>query len=429
MKMSSLDSRQLATLKHWKTTSLLLGVVAQLFLAGDWYGFAAVIPFVSDTLHLSALQIGIVQGSFSITYALGMIFWAALGNRISTRALYCSGLLGVGVFMLLQSRVTSYEALVASRLVVGFFDAAVWIAAAKLIVTWFPPAQRGRALSALLAAFSLAITVDFAVGIPLAEAVGWRGFFVVLGVGTLMVAALGWLLVKSERHSTGLPVFVWDDEPPANQASAKVSLIFKSRWFYIASLAIFGDMFAISATATWVVPAFIQTQGMAPASAATIGTLMGVSQIIMLLLGGYCSDLFRRRVLILKIGALLSLLSALSFLLTVKMGLPYSGLLSVAAMSGVAVFSGGAIFALLSEKYGDQLSGNAIGYAEMVGISSTLIAPALMGAIIEASGSFVAAFSAFAGVQAVIFLILLCTRTEVRQSAGDRYGGIAKVEP
>jgi hypothetical protein len=93
---------------------------------------------------------------------------------------------------------------------------------------------------------------------------------------------------QSERHSAGLPTFVWDDEQPANQTSAKVSLIFKSRWFYIASLAIFGDMFAISGTATWVVPAFIQTQGMAPASAAAIGTLMGLSQIIMLLMDGYC---------------------------------------------------------------------------------------------------------------------------------------------
>ncbi|QIH11872.1 MFS transporter [Pseudomonas sp. BIOMIG1BAC] len=420
--MSSLNITQRTTLKQWKTISLLMGVIAQLFLAGDWYGFAAVIPFVTETLHLSPLQIGVVQGSFSITYALGMVFWAAWGSRISTRALYCCGLLGVGVFMLLQSQVTSYEAMVAARLMVGFFDAAVWIAAAKLVVTWFPPAQRGRALSALLAAFSLAITVDFAIGIPLAEAVGWRGFFIVLAIGTLVVAFLGWVLVKSERRCVGLPDFAWDDEPPANQAVAKVSLIFKSRWFYIASLAIFGDMFAISATATWVVPAFIETQGMATASAATIGTLMGVSQIIMLLLGGYCSDLFRRRVLILKIGSLLSLLSALSFLMTLKLGLPYGGLITVAVMSGVAVFSGGAIFALLSEKYGDQLSGNAIGYAEMVGISSTLIAPALMGAIIEASGSFVAAFSAFTGVQAVIFLILLCMRKEFQEEKNGVVG-------
>jgi MFS family permease len=427
--LSTLDTPQRARLQRWKTISLGMGIVAQLFLAGDWYGFAAVIPFISASLHLTPLQIGIVQGAFSITYALGMILWAALSTRMSTRALYCTGLCGVGLFMLVQAQAQSYEALVATRLAVGFFDAAVWIAAAKLIVTWFPPAQRGRALSALLAAFSLAITLDFALGIPLAAAIGWRGFFVTLAVGTLLVAALGGVLVKSERRETGLPAFAWDDEPAANQATPRVSTIFKSRWFYIASLAIFGDMFAISATATWVVPAFIQTQSMATESAATVGTLMGLSQVVILLVGGYCSDLFRRRVLIMKVGALLSLASALAFLLTVQFGLPYAGLLAVAAFSGVAVFSGGAIFALLSEKYGDQLSGNAIGYAEMVGISSTLVAPALLGAVIQASGSFVSAFAVFAGVQLVIFIMLMCCRGEqhiVRHTArltpvaGDR---------
>lgn len=42
MKMSSLNITQRTTLKQWKTISLLMGVIAQLFLAGDWYGFAAV---------------------------------------------------------------------------------------------------------------------------------------------------------------------------------------------------------------------------------------------------------------------------------------------------------------------------------------------------------------------------------------------------
>ncbi|QUW65104.1 MFS transporter [Pseudomonas synxantha] len=416
MKCSSLTIDQFKRLRRWKIISLIMGIVAQLFLAGDWYGFAAVIPFVSASLDLSPLQIGMVQGSFSITYALGMIAWGALGNRISTRALYCVGLFGVGVSMLIQAQVQSYEALIVMRLAVGFFDAAVWIAAARLIIAWFPPAQRGRALSALLAAFSLAITLDFALGIPLAEAIGWRGFFVVLALGTLFLALVGLLLVKNERTAASLPAFTWDDEVSTTGAMPSLWTIFQSRWFYIAALAIFGDMFAVSAMATWVVPAFIQTQGMTPHAAATVGTLMGLSQVVLLLVGGYYSDLLRRRVLMLKIGAALSVLSGCSLLLTVMYGLPYAGLLLVAGVSGVVVFSGGAIFALISEKYSDQLAGSAIGYAEMVGISSTFIAPALLGAVIESTGSFVAAFGTFVAVQLVILLVLLCCRGEGQRS-------------
>ena len=88
----------------------------------------------------------------------------------------------------------------------------------------------------------------------------------------------------------------------------------------------------------------------------------------------------------------------------------------MAGVSGVVVFSGGAIFALISEKYSDQLAGSAIGYAEMVGISSTFIAPALLGAVIESTGSFVAAFGTFVAVQLVILLALLCCRGEGQRS-------------
>ncbi|BAN47259.1 putative major facilitator superfamily transporter [Metapseudomonas resinovorans NBRC 106553] len=416
--MSAADS---ARLGRWKTISLAMGIAAQLFLAGDWYGFAAVSQFVAADLALSPFQVGMVQGSFSITYALGMIFWGALGQRLSTRVLYCAGLVGVGLSMLVQTQAQSYEALVATRLAVGFFDAAVWIGAARLIIVWFPPAQRGRALSALLAAFSLAITLDFALGIPLAEAIGWRGFFMVLAISTLVVALLGLLLVKNERTAVGLPRFSWDDEVLGGGAMPSLWTIFQSRWFYIAALAIFGDMFAVSATATWVVPALIQTQGIEAHTAATVGTLMGLSQVVLLLIGGHISDLLRRRVLMLKIGAALSLLSGLSLLLTVKYGLPHGGLLLVAAFSGVVVFSGGAIFALISEKYGERLGGSAIGYAEMVGISSTFVAPALLGAVIQSTGSFVAAFGTFVAVQLVILLALLLCSDERAGSLQPRF--------
>lgn len=418
---SSLSSHDNARLLRWKTISLLMGIVAQLFLAGDWYGFAAINQFVSADLALTPFQVGMVQGSFSITYAFGMIIWGALGQRISTRALYCIGLLGVGLSMLVQTTVHSFEALVATRLAVGFFDAAVWIGAARLIIVWFPPAQRGRALSALLAAFSLAITLDFALGIPLAQAIGWRGFFMVLAIGTLVVALAGLLLVKNTRTAIGLPHFEWDDDPAGRGAMPSLWTIFQSRWFYIAALAIFGDMFAVSATATWVVPALIQTQGIEGHVAATIGTLMGLSQVVMLLVGGHISDLLRRRVLMLKIGAALSLVCGLSLLFTVKYGLPYTGLLLVAGFSGVVVFSGGAIFALISEKYGERLSGSAIGYAEMVGISSTFIAPALLGAVIQASASYVVAFSTFVFVQLLILVALLMCSDERAAAHASRF--------
>lgn len=63
-------------LRGWQAFALLLGVLGELFLAGDWYGFAAVMPFVMKSLSLTPVEAGFTQGTFAITYALGMVFWS-----------------------------------------------------------------------------------------------------------------------------------------------------------------------------------------------------------------------------------------------------------------------------------------------------------------------------------------------------------------
>ncbi len=146
---------------------------------------------------------------------------------------------------------------------------------------------------------------------------------------------------------------------------------------------------------------------MPPAAGAIIGTVMGLSQVVFLVIGGYMSDRYGKPFII-KFTALLALGTALMFLWSVTTPLPFGVLVLFAALSGLAVLGGGAIFALLSEKYSDALAPAAIGYAEVFGLFSAFIAPWAMGAIINASGgSFVGAFGFFVIVEVVFFVLLL----------------------
>ncbi|QGZ65013.1 MFS transporter [Paraburkholderia acidisoli] len=396
-------------IRTWQCYALAIGILGELFLAGDWYGFAAVMTFVSQTLHLSPAEAGFVQGAFAITYCIGMLFWSPFARKWSARKLFAIGLLGTGVFMLAQAAAGSFAELVGARLLIGFFDAAVWVGTMKLIVGWFPAERHGATMGTLLAAFSLAITLDFAVGIPMAVSLGWRAFLVTLGVLTLLVGVIGLLTIKGSPQDLGLAAFRWQAGPePSHHGGGEVALsqIFRARWIYIGWLAIFGDTFALAATATWVVPAFIQQQGMPVQNAALIGTLMGLSQVVFLLIGGWLSDRMSR-VTMIRLGAALSLVSALSFVAATHYPMSWGMLLAIAGASGVAVLSGGAIFSLVSESYGEKLAATAIGYAELGGIVSTFIAPTLMGGVIDVTHSFMAAFMAFFVVEAVILVALL----------------------
>lgn len=405
------------TLRNWQTFALIMAVLGELFLAGDWYGFAAVIPFVSKDLHLDAGQAGFAQGAFAITYSLGMFIWSPIGRRVAARWLFAIGLIGTGIFMALQASVHDYGVLILYRLLIGFFDAAVWVATMKLIVGWFPMHRHGATMGILLAAFSLAITLDFAVGIPVSAGYGWRYFFLGLGCLTILIGLIGLVGVRGGLRDVGFPGFAWNDGRADHGRQAPLSLVFRSKWLYVGAFAIFGDTFALAATATWVVPAFIHVQGMAPASGATIGTLMGLSQIVFLLIGGWLSDRMRRTHM-LQIGALLAILSALTFAAAVTWAMPWGLLLAIAAVSGVAVFSGGAIFSLISEKYGEDLGATAIGFAELGGILSTLIAPWLLGVVIDATHSFTTAFVVFVLVEvAILIFLLIAAREGLRERA------------
>ena len=398
---------------NWQKGMLVLAVLCEIFLAADWYAFAAVLHFVSETLKLNPAEAGLAQGIFALTYGIGMVVWSPVSRSMTARNMLLIGLAGTGVGMVLQVFVQSYVQLVLLRLIIGFFDAGIFIGNMKLIFGWFPQNRRGSMVGIILAAYSLAITMDFALGIPLTIAAGWRTFFAVLAIGTLVVAAIDALVVRNNPRELGIAGFSWGNEAP--QQHLPLGEIFRSKWIAVGGFGIVACTFAIAGTATWVVPAFITVQHMPPDAGAVIGTVMGLSQVLFLVIGGYMSDRLGKLFMI-KLTAFLAFLTAVMFLWSVATPMPFSMLVVCAALSGVALLGGGAIFALMSEKYSDTLAPAAIGYAEVFGIFSAFVAPWMMGAIINASsGSFTGAFVAFAVVEAALVVLLLML---ARESAG-----------
>jgi MFS family permease len=414
MNFSAISEVDRIRIKSWQNWMLALAILCEIFMAADWYAFAAVIPFISQTIGLNPAQAGLAQGIFALTYGVGMVVWSPVSRNMSARKMLLIGLAGTGIGMVLQIFVQSYVELLVLRLIIGFFDAGIFIGNMKLIFGWFPQHRRGAVVGMILAAYSLAITLDFALGIPLTLAVGWRVFFAVLAIGTLLVALIDALFVRNGPAEIGIRHFSWDNEPAS--ANLPLAEVFRSKWIAVAGFGIAACTFAIAGTATWVVPAFIAIQHMPPEAGAVIGTVMGLSQVAFLIIGGYMADSLGKLFMI-KLSALLALLTAILFLASTVYPMAFGILVLFAALSGLAVLGGGAIFALVSEKYPDALAPAAVGYAEVFGILSSFVSPWVMGAIINASGgSFKEAFVAFAIIEGIFLLLLMALARETRQT-------------
>ena len=341
-----------------------------------------------------------------------MFFWSPVSRTMTARKMLVIGLIGTGIGMAVQVYVQDFTQLVILRIIIGFFDAAVWTGNIKLMVGWWPESRRASIMGIILAAYSLAITADFAVGIPLTIAFGWRTFFGVLAVLTLVIGVLDLIWVRDNPQDIGIKDFVWEPAKPIASARASLLEIFKSRWIYVGALGIGGCTFALSGTATWVIPTFIKVQGMPVGRAALIGTAMGLSQVLFLVIGGYVTDWMDNRPAVIKFGAFLGVLVGLAFLLTAIYPTTFAVMLTVAALSGTAVFAGGAIFSLISQKYSDRLVPAAVGYAEVMGVFATFLSPSLMGAVINITGSFAWAFVAYTICEVIVLIVLLVLARE-----------------
>jgi MFS family permease len=347
-----------------------------------------------------------------------MFFWSPVSRTMTSRRMLVIGLIGSGIGMAVQVYVQNFAELVVLRIIIGFFDAAVWTGNIKLMVGWWPESRRASIMGIILAAYSLAITMDFALGIPLTIAFGWRTFFGALAAGTLVIAVLDLVFARDNPQDIGIKDFLWEPAKPLVSSQTSLWEIFKSKWIYVGALGIGGCTFALSGTATWVIPTYIKVQGMPVGYAALVGTAMGLSQVVFLIVGGYVTDWFDNRPAILKFGALLGVLSGLSFVLAAVNPMGFGLLLTIAGLSGVSVFSGGAIFSLLSQKYPDRIVPAAIGYAEVMGVFATFLSPSLMGAVINVTGSFAWAFIAFTICEVAVLIVMLVLARETR-SAGS----------
>jgi len=407
MSMTTITEAERSRIARWQWGILALAVLAEIFLAADWYGFAAVLTFVSESLHLQPWEAGFAQGIFAIAYGGAMFFWSPISRTMTARKMLVIGLIGSGLGMAVQVYVQNFTELVVLRIIIGIFDAAVWTGNIKLMVGWWPESRRASIMGIILAAYSLAITMDFALGIPLTITFGWRTFFGVLAVLTLIVGILDLIFVRDNPQDIGIKDFIWEVAKPVGSATASLWEVFKRRWVYVGALGIGGCTFALSGTATWVIPTYITVQGMPVSNAALVGTAMGLSQVLFLVIGGYVTDWLDNRPAVIKFGAFLCVLVGLSFLLTAINPMGFGWLLLIAALSGSSVFAGGAIFSLVSQKYPDRLVPAAIGYAEVMGVFATFLSPSLMGAVINITGSFAWAFIAYTICEVLVLIVFL----------------------
>lgn len=166
--------------------------------------FMMVMPLGPDfarALGIPAARIGVVGGMYTAAAAVAGIAGALFLDRFDRRKALAWSLAGLVLGTALGGFAWNFPSLVAARVIAGAFGGPATALSLAIVADAVPVARRGRAMGAVMGAFSVASVLGVPAGLELARLGNWQTpFFAVAALGALVTALAIGLLPPFTQH-------------------------------------------------------------------------------------------------------------------------------------------------------------------------------------------------------------------------------------
>jgi predicted MFS family arabinose efflux permease len=156
-------------------------------------------PQFKTDLHLSDQWFGFLVSAYAFSAALAGLLAAWFIDRFDRKTALLGLYAGFTVGTLCCALAPNYPLLLAARALTGAFGGVVAACILAIVGDAFPGARRGRAMGAIMSAFSVASIVGVPAGLYLANLVDWRAPFVALAGLSAVVFVLVFLVLPPMR--------------------------------------------------------------------------------------------------------------------------------------------------------------------------------------------------------------------------------------
>jgi predicted MFS family arabinose efflux permease len=183
-----------------RTVIFLIGAV-QFVNVLDFMMVLPLGPFFAGPLGIPASRIGFIGGSYTAAAAVSGIACSFFLDRFDRRKALGVAVAGLVVATALGGFSTGFGTIVFARILAGFFGGPATSLSLSIVADVIPAERRGKALGAVMGAFSVAAVLGVPAGLELARWGGWRlPFFSVAGLGLVLLPIAIALLPPLTRH-------------------------------------------------------------------------------------------------------------------------------------------------------------------------------------------------------------------------------------
>lgn len=353
-------------------------------------------PLLKVDLHLSASQLGILLSAFFWTYAPFQVVSGWLVDKFDVNWLLALGLLIWSCATLTTGLLHGFALMFVVRLILGIGESVAYPSYNKIVAKHFEPSLRGRVNGMVSAGWAGGPALGTLVGGLLVVRAGWRLFFVVLGSASLLwlPAWLRWM-----PRGAGLPT------TSEGRPASMVQIIGqRSAWGTFIGLFSFNYIWYFQIT--WLPFYLVRQRGFSLQTMSLVGgcafLVLGVSA----LLCGWLADRWivstKNPTRVLKAfcggGLALSATAFFAVFLIRDHTIAMAALFLSCASLGLGAAN---LWTMTQILAGSQTAGRWAGLQNFCGNIAGMVAPLLVGLILDYTGSF---FWAFAMTSAVSLL-------------------------
>jgi predicted MFS family arabinose efflux permease len=147
-------------------------------------------PDFAKGLGIPTSELGLVSSSYAFAAALSGFVGAAFLDRFDRRKALAVAISGLVAATAAGAIAQGLWTMVAARFMAGAFGGPATAIALAIVADVVPPQGRGRAMSKVMGAFSVASSIGVPLGLALSYVAGWRfPFLAVAGLGVVVVVA------------------------------------------------------------------------------------------------------------------------------------------------------------------------------------------------------------------------------------------------
>ncbi len=273
------------------TRRYALGLITTVYVFNfiDRQILAILLPAIKAEYGVDDWVLGFLAGSaFALFYATLGVPIALLADRVNRRNLIAVSLTIWSAMTALSGVATSVTQLALARVGVGVGEAGFSPPAHSLIADYFPPEKRSIAMGVLALGISVGIMLAYLGGGWIAQNVGWREAFFIVGIpGLLLALIFRFTVAEPQRgYADGLV-----DSGARYAVIDVVRFLLRRRSFIHLALGAGLSSFNAYAILSFFPSFLVRSHGMDLAEiGAYLGIIIGVSTGIGYVGGGYLAD-------------------------------------------------------------------------------------------------------------------------------------------